>query len=245
MSYILSIQELYTGAKRIISLVSETFAGNETVSSIIAAIEPVLEGIEDGLSRQRASEFTPALASKDSNRDARFILLRDFIAASTKIDEDPTKHGAAIILYGIFEETGKNLHRLGYANETAQLNALINRLEEQDATDALATLEATQYFAELKASQRGFEALYEEKVNTEANRDYPQLRQSQQALAGYLRLLLININFLAEQSPETYEPLVEELNMIIVELNTRAKARETREENEQVEETESSQNDDL
>lgn len=171
------------------------------------------------------------MAAKDNNRDARFILLRDFISGWAKIEDDKEKSSSAKLLLAIFEEIGMTLYTLGYANETAYMNALISRLEEQDAQGALAVLGAGEMFESIKIAQAEFEKLYEDKVAKEADQDYPLLRESKTRLARYLKLLLLNLNFLSEQDPDTYKDLVEEINMVITSLNATAKARETREEN--------------
>ncbi len=230
---ILSIQELYTGTKRIVSILMDGITEDTHMSSIIAAINPLFEEVEDALARQRGSSFTELIQSKDANRDARFMLLRNFVYGWTKVEEEKEKRAAAKLLYRIMTDVGLTLYKLGYARETAQLNALINRLGEADAQQAIVTLEALEMYTALKASQVAFEELYESKVAQEASKEYPLIVELKSSLSQYVKLLLMNVNFLAEQDKEAYATVVEELNMIISELNANAQARLTREENEE------------
>lgn len=136
-----------------------------------------------------------AVAEADKKRDTAFLTLRDFLNSYRKMTTMP-RVAEAESLYRVFKQYGTGLHNLSYASESAQLKKLIAGLGTAAHADALAALNLTDAFTNLKEAHADFETLYGQQA--EANADLRALPSAtgvrvglEKALRKYLDLLTL------------------------------------------------------
>jgi hypothetical protein len=178
-----------------------------------------------------SSEFTSVLAENDSARDNSFIGLRNYVNSFVH-SKDGAKAAAALKLSDMIQSVGNGIYRLGYLDETAKLNSLITNLRTSEATQALETIGAVEWFTALETDQQVFEQAYQSKVDTESAINYPLLKASKAMLINLLRALLIYIESNVDLDAGKFAPVEQKLNEIITDITAISRARLTRAANE-------------
>jgi hypothetical protein len=236
---LLSPTELSTTATRMHGLVASANLNEPFVQNLNNTVESDNTDLETALGRYRFSDFTPMMLEKDKVRDDAYIALRDYVTACSR-RQDPVVVAAANILVNIFRNRGWTLYNLGYTQESTTLKLLFNDLETPEATAALKTLNAEGWYNDVKTTQAAFEEVFNQKITAEARENYPQLHQAKNRLAQHLTTLMSCIGVLEEQQPDNQKitELVEQLNQVTTGVMTTARARRTRNENNQEIETE-------
>lgn len=224
--------ELLTLASRLIQVCKGALMATPFIQKLLALCEQDRDEMEKVLARVRNSGYTQQLFARDEARDGAFVALRDLVKASVSRALPEVRQAGELISERI-KKYGFSLHRLGYTQESTQLQLLIHDLDQSPATEALKTLGAESWYADLKTAQVSFEETYQHKVAVEAQEDFPLLREAKAKLGRHLQLLLDCVGLLEEinESPEI--PLiVEKLNMVITDVMTPARARKKRNEKE-------------
>jgi hypothetical protein len=223
--------ELMTTAGRTLTAVAPVTSQEPFLQKIATKIEEDKNELEVALNRERGSEYTQQLMARDSGRDNAFTAFRDYVKACTRRSQPEIVDAAELIVNAIRKQ-GWTLYLSGYARETASLNMLFNDLSSHELTAAIQTIGAQLWLDDLKAAQTAFEETYQTKVSTETQIDYPALRDAKMQLGRHLNTLLDCIQILlCLGETETYEPIANQLNEIITDVMTSARARRTREKN--------------
>lgn len=222
--------ELKTTSERIVNTVNESIKNEPFIGEIVSVIETDKKQLDEALLHERINEYTKVLLGKDLNRDGAYLSLRD-LARSFTHRLNPVEAQAGELIVDIIEKHGWQLHRLPYAQESAELNLLFVELDTPAATAALKTIGGESCYAELKTAQVEFEKTYDQKISVQIMENYPYISQSKRKLAQHLQTLLDCIEILVEiRGIEKYKIAVEKLNTIITETMTIARARKTRNE---------------
>lgn len=230
----LSYEELNTIAGRISGTVGGHIADYPFLGELKGLLETDIVNLGAALNRDRTSEFTALIGQGDSQRDSTFIAFRDYIKAcsSRRVLEVAA---AGEYLTNIVKKHGWTLYARTYTEETAALKALFAELDGAEAATAMQTLNAAPWYDDLKAAQAAFEETYNNKITAEAQADYPLLRETRSSIIRHLTALLDFIRVLGEVNASgAYATMVEQLNEIINDVMTVARARRTREEQEPV-----------
>ena len=204
----LSPSELLTTSERIDAIISEALSDQPFVTKISGVMKTDLDNLQESMGKDKSSVYTEKLAGKDAERDAAFLALRDFAKANANRSD----------------------------NQTAALNLLFEDLDAPDAVSAMQVIGADSWYADLKNAQAEFENTYKEKVSSEAQEDYLRLREAFTVLGRHLNVLLDTIGLLQELcETENIDTVVEQINEVITDVMTTARARRTRQTEDEAE----------
>ncbi len=186
-------QELATLAKRVISASKN---GKYTVvenHELLLVIENHYNNYEKVYAKKLFSGKGKEVAQADKKRDKLFSNLKKFLNGYRGIDVLPNAKSAEE-LYQIVERYGLDIDRLNYAEESAQMNKLIEELSSADNIEKITALNLAGFFEQLKTAQQQFESLYLEQIEANADlRKLPsatQIRKGlEQSLRNYFSLL--------------------------------------------------------
>jgi hypothetical protein len=220
-------KELHTSVSRIIAIILAGILNDAFVTKVCTRIKAALTELSNVLGRVNDPEVINLLAAKDQVRDSRYVTFRDYCKALSG-DEDESLAAAGKSLIVILKELGWGMHRKGYADETALLNALFDKLSVAPASTAVTTIGATARFTSLKTAQVDFETTYDAKVDQKAKEEYPKMRECQLEIAHYLNGLLGYIGLVAEMDGGSYHTTAEKIDEVITEFETIARTRHTR-----------------
>lgn len=228
---ILDSYEHYTCSKRIHNLALAALNTDNYVKSLCSQIFEGLTGMEQALGKSLKSEFTPLLVKYDNLRDKAFLGFKSYVHTFT-LGRDAAKAQAAAKLEHIIANTGNNIHRLGYGDETAKMNALILALGSAEAKGWIEAIGAAEWYNDIVNTQKEFENVYKTKVDSEAVIDLPLLKESKKKITNALKPLLAYIESNVGLNGEVFAPLEAQINEVITEIKAIARARITRVENE-------------
>ena len=222
--------ELNTISTRIVNVIKTVNTDYALITQIIDLIENDIEKMEDALNKERGSKYTEEIQHRDSIRDTAFISLRDSIkSSSNRLNPTISKDGKQLL--EIINKHGWTLYRLPYSQESARIKMIIDDFETTEANAAMARIGAIPCLGEFKTAQADFEKIYNEKISQESKKNFPLIKDAKTVLSRHITTLIFNLGVLEEIGTEGIENSVGEVNKIITEAMTIARARKTRKDN--------------
>lgn len=153
------------------------------------------------------------VAEADKQRDDAYNAIRNYVKHYVPMKLLP-HYDKAEQLYMIFEQFGKNIPTLNYAEQTAQMEKLIEELSKTENKEILNHLGLTSSFEDLKTKQKNFENLYIQQTKANAElRQIPSATSIRKSLEKSLKLYLDFITVM--KSVPNYSALYNDLNEIV------------------------------
>ena len=229
--------ELTVVAQRLVDATEKALSSESIIQKASEVIRFDIDQVEAALGRVQSSEFTSQIAEQDQQRDDAFVALRDFAKASSSRTNQKVADAGSFI-YGIFEARGLTLYRLGYTQQTAAMNLLLEDLSTDEAKEALAAMNGTSWFEDLQSAQAAFEHLVSTKAELESQQGIPPLRISRAALTDSVEALLSCVGVIQRfeerngdtNTQEALTELIGTINEITSDAMSIARARRTRDE---------------
>ena len=128
----------------------------------IGDMEKLLENLQVGLHRSKASQTVASLEASDRERDDVLSTLTGFVKAFSRVKEAGSKEA-----YDKLSKLFRNYAGLtskSYEKETEAINYLLKELKDTDYQTALATLHLTTHVETLTKAQAQFEKAYKERL---------------------------------------------------------------------------------
>lgn len=150
------------------------------------------------------------VAEADNTRDKAFSAFKTVLAGYAKMS-GLSGSQEATELYAIVKKYGTGLDRYSYSEETAQLNKLIEEMEQPANRGKIDKLYLTELFTQLKTSEVVFEQIFSNQVAANAGLRNMESATSlrsylENALKNYLRIVT------AMEEEELWRSLYAELN---------------------------------
>jgi hypothetical protein len=204
-----------------------------------------LAGVNDrlvsNLKPSQKSLFTDKKSNLDKRRDKGFICVRDQIhGLSVSLNEK--RAAMASELYAVLDRIGTNIYALGYKAESSLLQSLFKEFDKQEMLERINSLGLSADYAALKMAEANFGAISMERVDEQTERKDNEaatklLDETVPALTKLVGYMQLN----SEIDPDIYGETFNKMVTIITNVNTTARARNTRkEEKEEPEEQENS-----
>jgi len=182
------------------------------------------------------SEFTDGLVQSDKRRDMAYMAIRDITGGiSMSLIEDLAAKGTK--LYSIIEKLGTNVYRLGYKAESAILLSLFVEFDKPENQQLLAELGILPYYNSLKEAQASFDSVSSQKSDEKTL----QSNESEAAtmvlveMIPALTSLVAMLQLYSELEGGIYTDMFNRVVTAITEINTTARARKTRKQNQKEE----------
>ncbi len=229
----LTTDELVAASDQLLPVLRETLVGNPLLLAVAAEAAADVNAINLAATREQGNKLTDPIKAADGARDNAFRTLRDFanVWAHNETAAEANRT-AGNRLSAIFSKHGNSLHRLGYNKQSGALEGLFADLASAQSQADLKQLNLNSFHAELIAAQDAFEAVWAQRSNPSTQDTLPLLGEHVTPLKRRLSFLLEAVEQWQRLGlPETTEPSVTKLNVIITDLMTPVLARQTREEN--------------
>lgn len=204
---------------------------NPFISGIVTLLTADLTKLNQAITAVRINQLVDDVAEADAIRDDLFIGFRDMVDTH-KRRRDPALIAAYEVVWPLIEKAGVSLYKLGYTAQSGQMEALFAELDNPDQQAAIATMNATGIYAELKQAQADFTALYQSRLNADSDMNYPTLGEAKSVTIPHVNALLDSIDILDQMEPDTHTALIDKLDVITSSIMSTARARKTRGENE-------------
>lgn len=197
----------------------------------ITLVRSDIQNVEAALNRTSDSEYTKLIFNKDKKRDDCFISFKDAIRPFLRKD-NPEIVEAAEYLVKIIEKHGTTLYSLGYVEQTSVMKLLFTDLQTGKAKGAMQKLPGLQsWYDDMVQAEKDFEDTYVDKTEDTSDKSILPLKQSLPVLSRHLIALVENIKIINDNAPGSCDALIDQMNIIISEIMTTAKANKTRKAN--------------
>lgn len=217
--------EVQALARRIVELAKPVLMEDRFGGGLVELMGRDLADLEAALGRERESAFTQRLAEADDKRDRAFLALRNYAMAFSDFPE-LDKSSAARTISGVIRKRGSGLYRLNYAEESEEMERLLEDLQEDRNQQAIATIKGTTMVGNLAAAQREFERIYQQKVEEEDGDGLPRLKDTGRRLSRHLAGLLAHLQLGEEIDVERYGKVTGQVNTVVEEAMRVARQRE-------------------
>ena len=139
-------------------------------------MEKLLETLQAGLYRSKASQTVASLEASDRERDDALSTLTGLVKAFSRVKEASSKEA-----YDKLNKLFKNyagLTSMSYEKETEAINHLLKELKDSDYQTALSTLHLTTHVETLTKAQAQFEKAYKERLAEQKGKHLVKTRKS-------------------------------------------------------------------
>jgi len=209
----LSTKDLATLAQRILS---NSQSGKYTVITnhpLAASLQTSYTEYDKVYTKQAFSGKGKDVAAADRERDLAYSSFKAFLNGYRQLPSAPNVQ-LAEDLYGIFKTFGLNIDRLSYSSQTAQMKKLIETLELPENQQKITALSINTAFAEMKAKQADFEAIFAQQA--EANADLRQMTSASAIRKDLEKVLKSYINLItAMKDVQDWELLYSDMNELV------------------------------
>ena len=232
--YILNVEECYALNERLMNVFKADLARDVFVGKLLPILVELNADLSAIMANTGSSTLTKQLADRNRARDAAFTGFRDYCKAFINAP-DPVQSAAAGKLVALIRKIGWSLHRQGYTEQTASVEALNEALAEPEYAQAVSAIKAESWVQGLLETNAAFEVVVKKKNESIAFKDIPPINECKRKMVKYLKPLLSYLEIMAELEPKTHADAVTKLSEEIEYVMTAAKARRTRKENQQTE----------
>ena len=233
--YMLSAEESLTVSSKIKEIITEGLNGDEFCGKVLPLVNNTNSKLSEAIGSSTIQSFTVKLSAADDEQDGAFIGFRDYVKAFTN-NPDKEKQAAANKLLEVIKIIGWSLWNEGYIKESALLKVLFKELEKDENIKAMNTINVMDWYDHLKVKHSAFEAVDQQKITAEAEKDTPLISCTKKELTKYINPLLGYIELLAETDKGDYALVAAKLDEAIAGVMTIARSRQTRKENDSTEE---------
>lgn len=201
---LLSIEAVLELATQTGNTITSNHVDDALLSSSLAALTGPKQQATLAIGSSQKQELTEQVNEADTKRDRCFIGFRNLVEANQYKDWDLPAQKAAENMIGIIEKNGSRLYREGFTVQSALMTSLFDDLNADQAKADLATLNLTDWTAQLKTLQSEFADLFQQRNELESAKDIPTKAQAKDNLVQAIAVLLNGLDFLASTQPDTY-----------------------------------------
>jgi hypothetical protein len=225
--------ELYTFTQRVMTACNGlNLTDASPLKPLVIATGTAFEKFDLAFKRESKNSYTAVFRSKDEIRDEAFLAMRYYAEAWTH-RADAAKKEAALKIVNVIRRYDWSANSLGDKAETAALSNIENDLRANCAAE-LALLNFAEWLDEMSVAQKSFEeSVSESAANTPT--DQPTLTATRPVLIKSLKNLFSLITLL-EPTMTELTPLIPNINALISQSLSSAKAAATRAANQKAEE---------
>ena len=157
----LSTKDLATLGQRVITISDEPAFAVVRDNPLLAVVKTVYNEYDTLYTKKAFSGKGDLLIEADSKRDIPFGALKFILIGHAKVSSSPVQQDAKDI-YASIEEFGIDMDRYKWAEETAQLKKLIEKLDEPENSIKIDRMQLRPIVDHMKEAHFSFERLFNE-----------------------------------------------------------------------------------
>lgn len=229
---ILSVSDAISMSQRILNVTQPLTELDPKFGSLHAQTSLIFARLVKNQRNTTKNSFTDVSVLADKDRDCAFICLRDILhGMSVSLIEDIKSKAAK--LYTIIDKYGSQIYKLGYKAESATLLSLLTEFEQPENQQLLSDLGVIVFYGSLKAAEDTFVSVSQQKSEEKT----VQTNESEAATTVLKELLLeltklvSMLQLYSQLDSDNYGAAYNQVITYITEINTIARARKTRKQN--------------
>ena len=201
---ILSLEAVLELATQSGEAIAAKHADDPLLSSSLAGLDEPKQQAILAIGSSRKQELTDQVNEADRKRDRGFIGFRKHVEADQYNDWNASAQQAANNLLDIIQKHGTRLHEEGLTVQSALMTSLFEDLEAEQAKTDLATLNLSEWIAQLESMQSEFAELLRQRNALESAKNIPTKADAKADLVQAVSVLLNGLDFLATTQADTY-----------------------------------------
>jgi len=227
---LLTPNQLFSLSEGTLALFQASSLSDGPAAPFITKLSDSQDDFSKAFKRDDKSPYTEQKALLDSERDEGFFAFRGFVEASTH-RKNPEFSEPAHEIYEVIRRYGWSSWSEGYQKQSAIFANMLEELET-NMSGEMDAIGATLWFQELKVAQQAFNDVKMESVSNTV--DPVTLTETRTPLEQSLRNLYSMTDLLAQtEESGTFNQLILDLNELIGQIMSVARAAQTRKENQQ------------
>ena len=209
-----SFFQLLSDSLEAVNAFTKANKSEQVYATKLGDMEKLLETLQAGLHRSKASQTVASLEASDRERDDALSTLTGLVKAFSRVKEASSKEA-----YEKFSKFFKNyagITSMSYEKETEAINHLLKEIKDTDYQTALATLHLTTHVETLTKAQAQFEKAYKERLAEQKGKAPSQNKEIRAKLQEIYDFLVdfTAINAYAYPDKKQYADLRDHLNAI-------------------------------
>ena len=209
-----SFFQLLSDSLEAVNAFTKANKSEQVYATKLGDMEKLLETLQAGLHRSKASQTVASLETSDRERDDALSTLTGLVKAFSRVKEASSKEA-----YEKFSKFFKNyagITSMSYEKETEAINHLLKEIKDTDYQTALATLHLTTHVETLTKAQAQFEKAYKERLAEQKGKAPSQNKEIRAKLQEIYDFLVdfTAINAYAYPDKKQYADLRDHLNAI-------------------------------
>ena len=209
-----SFFQLLSDSLEAVNAFTKANKSEQVYATKLGDMEKLLETLQAGLHRSKASQTVASLEASDRERDDALSTLTGLVKAFSRVKEASSKEA-----YDKLSKLFKNyagLTSMSYEKETEAINHLLKELKDTDYQTALSTLHLTTHVETLTKAQAQFEKAYKERLAEQKGKAPSQNKEVRAKLQEIYDFLVdfTAINAYAYPDKKQYVDLRDHLNAI-------------------------------
>lgn len=222
--------ELAEASRNYRALFAETESPDPFVEKVTAQMIIGENQINEALAAIRVNSQIVLLQNLDAARDDLYIALKNGIDIARRRKGEALLQAHAL-LWPVIEKLGVDLYTLSYSEESGKLVALFEILDRAEYQAALQAVNVSDIYAELKEAQAEFAAVYSQRLEEDARKNYPTLQEAKQSVIPMIQAFLSVMQVLERTTPAISAALVSKVNEITSNYTALGRARKSRKQN--------------
>ena len=209
-----SFFQLLSDSLEAVNAFTKASKSEQVYATKLGDMEKLLETLQAGLHRSKASQTVASLETYDRERDDALSTLTGLVKAFSRVKEASSKED-----YDKLSKLFKNyagITSMSYEKETEAINHLLKELKATDYQTALSTLHLTTHVETLTKAQAQFEKAYKERLAEQKGKAPSQNKEIRAKLQEIYDFLVdfTAINAYAYPDKKQYADLRDHLNAI-------------------------------
>ncbi len=232
-------EELYKLGKRSIEITSEIKLVHDVVNPIatelISKCSHSFDGFDEAFIKQQASIVTQEIAECDSRFDDAFVAWRHFLQACALLPNEESRKAAELLLMKI-KNHGWGIQNMSYTKQLANGADLKSEIRNNpEALAAITSLGSETWFERVEKTHDAFAAAIAKRDAQNAETAHVDPATARRNLRADLRNLYDYLSVMGKVQPKEYNSVIAQLNVVIDDIMSQAKARRTRNKNANIE----------
>ena len=225
---VFSPADLFDLGNRMENTAGETVRKNPGGEAVDDSLQKALSTTVSVTERDKSNPVTAKIHEKDSARDDCLLMIRDAIKSNTHNVNDAKAREDAVVLLKVYTRHFKAFNRMELGAETKAVKHLVEEMTDAENKERCDRIGITPLIATLVQIQAELEALYVKRTRIAPVPGESTLKQTHQSLQKAVARFLGYIDVMIAADEQATAALANEINRILTEVESIARARKTR-----------------
>jgi hypothetical protein len=230
--------ELYDLGKRLWNVLKPKLSQDPRGVQVIEDLQSALTTLNAATEREKANPLTAKIHEEDRKRDNILLMIRDTIKGNTHNALNNEAKTAAQVLFKLFNDHVGNIYAMGYGSEGKAVQYFLESLETNGNKERCSLIGIDRFVEGLKESQLTIENLCAERTRLEPELDQYFQKNAMQSAINAIRRTIGYVDILTAGNDPEFAGLGADVQNIIADVETIARSRRTRIENNAAKEPE-------